>query len=79
MSSRYQNRSVSISGVVLKGIRKHSFCDFNRQENLRILDHVLLRSETPWSKWLLIMDGTHRAALAAYQGEMYVDLVLTDQ
>lgn len=40
---------------------------------------ILTRSEIPWSKWLLVIDGTHRAAVAAVQGRDSIDVVLTTQ
>lgn len=40
---------------------------------------ILARSEFPWSKWLLVIDGTHRAAIAASQGRDSIDVVLTNQ
>ena len=38
---------------------------------------LLTRSEIPWSNWLLVVDGTHRAALAAFQGRTHLDIYLT--
>ena len=40
---------------------------------------LLTRSEIPWSNWLLVVDGTHRAALAAFQGKTHVNIYLTSQ
>lgn len=38
---------------------------------------LLTRSELPWSNWLLVVDGTHRAALAAFQGKTHTNIYLT--
>lgn len=37
---------------------------------------LLTRSVFPYSKWLRVLDGTHRAAYVAFQGDQYVEVVL---
>lgn len=46
----------------------------NRYPQRKVL---LTRSEIPYSKWLRVIDGTHRAAYAALRGDKYVDVVVT--
>ena len=40
---------------------------------------LLSRSEIPCSKLLFVLDGTHRAAHFALQGDTYVDVALSSQ
>jgi len=51
----------------------------NFMEGKPQLEVLLGRVQVPWTNWLLVVDGTHRAAWAAYQRVASVNVVLTDQ
>jgi hypothetical protein len=60
-----------------------SFMRFtNLSRHISDLPHrgiLLGRACRPFASWLLVVDGTHRAALAAFEGRHAVELAVTDQ